>query len=106
MGRKKQKNDIKRFEPIFGKWYILQKIGRGSYGTVYRIYKDEGKKRVYSALKHIHIGPETSDDKLQEISDASHYYQSVFDETIQRIKCVCSLKGKANILPIEEYAFF
>lgn len=57
MGKKRKKVGIKRFEPVFGKWYVVQKIGQVSYGSVYKIYKKEHGKKVYSALKHIHIGP-------------------------------------------------
>ena len=102
----KKKTGIKRYEPIFGKWYVLQEIGRGSYGTVYKIYKTESGKREYSALKHIHIGPKFAGDKLLSIGDAYQYYKSEFDEARKRIELVYSLKGNANIVPIEEYSYY
>ena len=106
MGIKKKKTGIEKFEPIFGKWYVLQEIGRGSYGTVYKIFKTENGKKEYSALKHIHIGPIYDSDKLLAIGDAYQYYKSIFEETRKRIELVRSLNGNANIVPIEEYVSY
>ena len=105
MGKKKKKDGIKRFEPVFGKWHVAQKIGQGSYGTVYKIYRKEHGKKVYSALKHIHIGPTSGSDLLLERKDAYQYYRSVFDDALRRVELAHSLKGHPNIVPIEEYSY-
>ena len=34
-------NYYKQYEPIFGSWYITEKIGEGAYGQVYIIERHE-----------------------------------------------------------------
>ena len=31
---------IKKFEPFFGEWYAESFIGAGSFGRVYKIYRE------------------------------------------------------------------
>ena len=52
---------IKKFEPIFGEWYAESFIGAGSFGRVYKIYRDELGERFYSALKYISIPADESE---------------------------------------------
>lgn len=40
---------------VFGDWKITEKIGEGSYGTVYKIQKTDYGITTYSALKVIRI---------------------------------------------------
>ena len=47
--------------PIFSNWYIDEKIGSGSFGTVYKIKREEFGETYYSALKVIHIPADTSE---------------------------------------------
>lgn len=34
-------SDYKKYEPIFGSWYITKAIGQGSFGTVFEIQRTE-----------------------------------------------------------------
>ena len=54
---------IKKFEPLFGEWYAESFIGAGSFGRVYKIYREELGNRFYSALKYISIPADTSEIK-------------------------------------------
>ena len=45
-------------QPIFGNWYIEEKIGAGSFGSVYKIRREEFGVTYHSALKVIEI-PQT-----------------------------------------------
>ena len=48
--------DYKKYEPIFGSWYLKKEIGRGSFGTVYEIRKESyGGAVNKSALKIISV---------------------------------------------------
>jgi hypothetical protein len=31
------KDEIYRYQPLFGSWNVEEKIGEGSFGTVYRV---------------------------------------------------------------------
>ena len=36
-----KENYYKQYEPLFGSWYIKEKIGEGAYGQVYIIEREE-----------------------------------------------------------------
>jgi hypothetical protein len=38
---KPNNNDIYAYQPLFGSWNIEEEIGEGSFGTVYRVSKEE-----------------------------------------------------------------
>jgi len=46
---------IKKYEPLWGAWFVESFIGEGSYGKVYKIYKEEWGFKYQSALKFISI---------------------------------------------------
>ena len=62
--------DYKKYEPIFGSWYLKKEIGSGSFGTVYEIRKEGyGSASEKSALKIIsvdHNDEETLKEMLRE----------------------------------------
>ncbi|MDO4543770.1 MAG: leucine-rich repeat protein [Clostridia bacterium] len=60
---------IKKFEPIFGEWSVESFIGAGSFGRVYKIYREENGQRFYSALKYYSIP-----DSVTNIGDYAFYY--------------------------------
>ena len=35
-----------KYEPLWGEWYIDELIGKGSYGEVYKIYKEKNGNRT------------------------------------------------------------
>ena len=46
---------MREFEPLWGNWYLLNPIGTGSFGTVYRAKQEVFGRTYYSAVKHISI---------------------------------------------------
>ena len=44
--------ELKEFWP---EWHVVRRLGGGSYGDVFQIYKDNYGIRVYAALKVIQI---------------------------------------------------
>ena len=43
-------NYYKKYEPIDGKWYIVQELGSGAFGTVFEVERRDFS-RAKSALK-------------------------------------------------------
>ena len=47
--------DIKKYEPIWGSWYVDSLIGEGAFGKVYKLHRKEFGNTYYSAVKLISI---------------------------------------------------
>ena len=56
------KEGIAQHEPLWGEWHVGELIGRGSFGEVYEIYKEENGRRIEAAVKYISI-PKNEQDK-------------------------------------------
>lgn len=89
---------IKKFEPFFGEWYAESFIGAGSFGRVYKIYREEFGERYYSALKHISIPADdyevTSlrDDGMDDESITT-YYTALAKDVAAETRLMSKLKG-------------
>ena len=46
---------IYKYEPLFGGWNVEEEIGEGSFGTVYRISKEQLGHKYISAVKLISV---------------------------------------------------
>ena len=98
---------IKHFEPFFGEWYAESFIGAGSFGRVYKIYREELGNRFYSALKYISI-PADSGELTQLRSDGmdnesiSTYYTDMAKDISSEITLMNKLRGNTNIVSFED----
>ena len=61
-------NYYKQYEPIFGSWYITEKIGEGAYGQVFIIERHELGVVYKSALKALTI-PQDKNEIKSVMSD-------------------------------------
>lgn len=100
----------RRYEPFFGKWYIEEKLGGGSYGEVYKIKRKDALdgNTYYSALKIISIPRDENELMESRISGGSEEaVQADLDDQLQRlereIQTMNSLKGKTNIVSYEDH---
>lgn len=102
-------NYAKQFEPIDGKWKIYDRLGAGSFGTVFKIERIDSPGE-FSALKIISIPP--SEDALDAYwdehptssdNDVSTYYHGLVDELKKECNLMSKLKGHSNIVSIEDY---
>ncbi len=100
----------KVIEPIFGKWYIEEKIGSGAFGTVYKIKRESFGKVYYSALKEIQI-PQDKDEikalrnELGDDKSVSDYYTNFVQDFAKEIELMSALKGNSNIVSFEDHDF-
>lgn len=100
--------DCKKYEPIFGAWYIKRKIGKGSFGEVYEIEREEFGRTYHAALKTITI-PNDNDEittlKYEGMTNdsISTFYTSVVKDIISEYVLMNELKGTSNIVSYEDH---
>ena len=58
---------IYNYVPLWKEWYIEELIGKGSYGEVYKIYRDVNGTREYAAAKYISIVDEMLDTIINRL---------------------------------------
>lgn len=97
---------IKRFEPLFGEWYAIERIGEGSFGKVYKVCKEELGNKYFAAVKHMQIPSSTDEtDSLRSdgMDDASisDYYTTLAKDVVAETRIMDSLKGHTNIVSFE-----
>lgn len=100
---------IKQYEPFFGKWYIEEKLGEGSYGAVYKIRStDYNGKSYYSALKVISIPKDENERAEVELlcgteENTRNYFQDQLNRFETEIELMNQFKGKTNIVSYEDH---
>ena len=94
--------DIRVFEPIWLDWVIDEKIGNGTYGTVWKAHKQDPFSGTiqYAAIKHISIPGENDDNTFRTEKEKREYYFNILEQLISRIDMI---KGKPNMVSCEEY---
>ena len=93
---------------IWPEWTIVQELGSGSFGTVYKISRSEMGMKLYSALKIVSIPQDRSepDSLIQEgMSDATieQYYENMIHVYLREIAVLEKLKGTSHIVSIEDF---
>ena len=100
--------EYRKYEPIFGAWYLKRLLGRGSFGKVFEITREEFGTTYRAALKIISI-PQDEDDirmRMTEGSDAasvSAYYEDVLKDIVNENEIMAQLKGNSNIVSYEDH---
>lgn len=93
---------------VWPEWSVVEQIGSGSYGTVYKAVRQEHGIESFAAIKVISI-PQTSSEiaALQaeglSLSKTRKYYEGVVNEFVNEIRVMESLKGVQNIVGVEDY---
>lgn len=90
-------------------WEIVDKLGEGSFGKVYKAKHEESGTIFHSAIKVIRIpqsNAEVDSAKTEIGLDANSttaYFKGFVDECVNEIKLMISLKGTQNIVTVEDY---
>ena len=89
-------------------WKIIEKIGEGSYGKVYKAERTEQGRSFYSALKIIPIPSnrgELSSVRLEAGGEDSvrEYFKNIVDECIQEISTMEYFRGNSHIVSVEDF---
>ena len=104
---------FRKYEPIFGSWRIVEELGSGAEGHLYRISREDALGHVfYSALKAVSI-PAGGAAELESMmaggmtrEEATKYFDSVLSETGQEFELLEKLKGNSNIVSYEDHEAF
>lgn len=99
------KNGIYKYEPLWNEWYVEELIGKGSYGEVYKIYRDVGGKREYAAAKYISIPK--ADDRKNYRRYSQKELTTIFEDRADKfsieISSMLKLKGSKNVVHYEQH---
>ncbi len=101
-------NRIKKYEPLWGSWYVEDKVGEGSYGAVYRVVRKSRNKAYRAAVKLISI-PKTDAEiraqKRKKMTDAAiqSLYEKKVDRLEQEIMLMAEMQGASNIVTIQDF---
>ncbi len=91
---------LKQYEPLFGGWYVNDKIGSGSYGHVYRLTsRDLFGKTFSSALKVIEILPEE-----EILEDPARVELLMRKKYLNEVGLLDALHGVSHVVNIEDQA--
>ncbi|MCL1852338.1 MAG: protein kinase [Peptococcaceae bacterium] len=99
---------IKKFEPLWGVWYVESFIGEGSFGKVYKVRRQEYGKTFIAAVKIISIPQDKSEIQqleIQGLDEASirNFYQALIRDITNEIDLISTFKGNSNIVSFEDY---
>lgn len=89
-------------------WRIIDKIGEGSYGKVYKAQRIEQGRRFYSAIKVISVPSsrsELSSVRAETHNNASlrNYFQDVVEECTREICTMEYFRGNSHIVSVEDF---
>lgn len=101
-----EKTDID--ELMWSDWTVQSILGKGSYGTVYKVKKNSFRSEIYSAVKHLSIPYESSEiatirSEGMTKKEIKLYYQGIVNNISDEIRLMDSLKGTTNIVSIEDF---
>ena len=94
--------------PGWPDWQIMQKIGEGSFGSVYKARRNLSGTDLFSAIKVVQIPnnrSEINSMRAEGKSDADivKYYEEMVEDCLSEIKLSIALRGVSNIVAIEDY---
>lgn len=99
----------RKYEPLFGSWYIEERIGRGAEGQLYRIRKtDEFGEVFHSVLKAITV-PGDEEAKKAVLSrgireeDLEAYYEDTVSRNVREYRLMYKLRGNSHIVSYEDH---
>lgn len=102
--------DIHEFCPLWGSWMPETKLGEGSFGTVWKMRREELGKTYYSAVKHLSVPKDTAEiqrlieEEVFTGEDSAHrYYDVVRDQLLDEINTMYQLRGFTNIVSYEDH---
>ena len=93
---------------VFGNWKITSQIGKGSFGTVYEIQREDFGQVYRAALKVITV-PQSEEELHSALEEgmsqaqAEQYFSSVVEDIVREFAIMARLKGTANVVGYEDH---
>ena len=89
-------------------WTLTERVGKGSFGTVYKAVRLQEEKTQVSAIKIVHVPSDESEAEtvLREMADPQSvqaYYRDMVDDYIREITAMDALRDAKNIVSIQDY---
>lgn len=93
---------------VWPEWKIIEKIGEGSFGKVYKAQRTEKGRSFYSAIKILTIPANKSEldsVRAESSGEAStrEYFENLVEECIQEVSTMEYFRGNSHIVSVEDY---
>lgn len=94
---------------VFNNWIISRQIGKGSFGTVYEIQREDFGQVYHAALKVITV-PQSEEEVRAALEEgmsqtqAKQYFYSVVEDIVREFAIMARLKGTANVVGYEDHS--
>jgi serine/threonine protein kinase len=101
-------DEIKKYEPLWGNWHVEFPIGKGSFGTVYKISREDMGNKYEAAVKHITVPTEEQFREAESTLGTDEktltlYFEDIVKSIVDEIKILYSLSGYTNILNYQDH---
>lgn len=98
----------RQIKSVWDEWEIVELIGEGSYGQVYKAANKDNRAEMLSAVKIITVPKSQSELKVLRadgmgIEDSRTYLEGIVNSFVHEIKMMESLNGSPNIVNIYDY---
>lgn len=97
-------NDIVKYEPFWGEWYIEELLGKDINSEVYKIYKSTNGKKEYATLKYISISQvAVGNIKMYTDEEIKAIYEDKMNMLVNTIKQFMNLQDCESIVRYKEF---
>ena len=103
-------SDLNELSKLWGDWTIKEQLGKGSFGSVFKAEKQEYGNTYVSAIKHLSIPPEGTDEDslisdgiISSKEEVGAYYDNLRNQIINEINLCYALRGNTNIVSYEDH---
>ena len=99
---------FKKYEPIFGNWYIKRFVGEGGFAKVFEIIRNDFGREYVSALKIITVTKTKSEINTLKSEgmtdeDIRGYLRGIVEDTVGEIQLMYKMRGRGNIVGYEDH---
>lgn len=104
----KNEDSVYQYEPLWGRWYIELPLGKGNFGSVYKITREELGNKYSSAVKIITVPSEEQYKEARaslgdDEDTLNGYFEDIVNNIIDEINVLYSLSGYSNIIGYQDH---
>ena len=99
---------VEKLNYIWPKWQVVEQLGEGSFGKVYKVVRKEHTLTSYAAVKIISIPQNKAELESMRAEGLSEhgtrsYFEGIVTDCVNEIKLMESMKGNTNVVSVEDY---